>query len=76
MQTSSSLTALVKLQPRTALLLPAADDGNRRNPMASVVAKKTGSNEGVKEIDASLVKVSPFMYRTTNGIGLCIMGVG
>lgn len=69
-QTSSSLTALVKLQPRTALLLPAAAGAVVTTVTGSVngddsgaaargrrTAKRTEVEVEVKEIDAGLVQV-------------------
>lgn len=66
-QTSSSLTALVKLQPRTALLLPPSGVSGSTEVTGSVnghgggVAKKKRRGEKMemeyKEIDAGLVQV-------------------
>lgn len=67
-QTSSSLTALVKLQPRTALLLPAHSpsvsvsgningDGGSGSSKGLDRAKGKKTEVEVKEIDAGLVEV-------------------
>lgn len=68
-QTSSSLTALIKLQPRTALLLPpagvgavsvhsvngaAAEDRKHKSKKRGV---KAHTDDEVKEIDSGLVQV-------------------
>lgn len=55
-QTSTSLTALVKLQPRTALLLPSSKS-SESSPAYSGGKRTSWNGVDVCEIDASLVQV-------------------
>lgn len=74
-QTSSSLTALVKLQPRTALLLPPPSPGVSvsGNINGDGNSKAAGKERGksrkpeaeVKEIDAGLVQVREVFFFTS-----------